>query len=219
MKPANWILIASLYVTQFLPVSFFFMGLPAILREQGRTLEEIGALYLLGFVWVFKILWAPLVDRVSFSRLGHYRGWLLAMQAAMIAMLVVIGQIDGLANFPLLVVRPGAHRLLGDAGHRDGRHHLPPPASGAARPRQQRAGGRRPCRHRAWRWSDARALPDDRLGRLLPSDGRRAGRLLRADPLLPGTAGPGPRVWRRLWPHLARLGASGRGRAWRAGRR
>lgn len=104
MKPANWILIASLYVTQFLPVSFFFMGLPAILREQGRTLEEIGALYLLGFVWVFKILWAPLVDRVSFGRLGHYRGWLLMMQAAMIAMLVLIGQIDGLANFPLLVV-------------------------------------------------------------------------------------------------------------------
>ena len=30
----GWILIASLYVTQFLPVSFFFMGLPAILREQ-----------------------------------------------------------------------------------------------------------------------------------------------------------------------------------------
>ncbi len=104
MKPANWILIASLYVTQFLPVSFFFMGLPAILREQGRTLEEIGALYLLGFVWVFKILWAPLVDRVSFGRLGHYRGWLLMMQAAMIAMLVLIGQIDGLANFPLLVM-------------------------------------------------------------------------------------------------------------------
>lgn len=104
MKPANWILIASLYVTQFLPVSFFFMGLPAILREQGRTLEEIGALYLLGFVWVFKILWAPLVDRISFGRLGHYRGWLLTMQAAMIAMLVLIGQIDGLANFPLLVV-------------------------------------------------------------------------------------------------------------------
>ncbi|MEW9612497.1 MFS transporter [Shinella sp. S4-D37] len=104
MKPANWILIASLYVTQFLPVSFFFMGLPAILREQGRTLEEIGALYLLGFVWVFKIVWAPLVDRISFGRLGHYRGWLLAMQAAMIAMLVLIGQIDGLANFPLLVV-------------------------------------------------------------------------------------------------------------------
>ena len=104
MKPANWILIASLYVTQFLPVSFFFMGLPAILREQGRTLEEIGALYLLGFVWVFKILWAPLVDRVSFGRLGHYRGWLILMQAAMIAMLLFIGQIDGLANFPLLVV-------------------------------------------------------------------------------------------------------------------
>ncbi|WP_439622014.1 MFS transporter [Shinella sp.] len=104
MKPANWILIASLYVTQFLPVSFFFMGLPAILREQGKTLEEIGALYLLGFVWVLKILWAPLVDRISFGRFGHYRGWLILMQASMIAMLLVISRIDGLGQFPLLVV-------------------------------------------------------------------------------------------------------------------
>lgn len=104
MRRANWILIASLYVTQFLPVSFFFMGLPAILREQGKTLEEISALYLLGFVWVLKILWAPLVDRVSFGRLGHYRGWLILMQVAMIVMLLLISQIDGLAHFPLLVL-------------------------------------------------------------------------------------------------------------------
>ena len=94
MKPANWILIASLYVTQFLPVSFFFMGLPAILRAQGKTLEEIGALYLLGFVWVFKILWAPMIDRLSFGRLGHYRGWLIVMQTAMIGMLLLISSVS-----------------------------------------------------------------------------------------------------------------------------
>ena len=61
MKRSHWLLIASLYTTQFLPVSFFFMGLPAILRSEGRTLEELGALYLLGFVWVLKIFWAPVV--------------------------------------------------------------------------------------------------------------------------------------------------------------
>ena len=103
MKPAHWCLIGSLYVTQFLPVSFFFMGLPAILRSEGKSLEQIGVLYLLGFVWVLKIFWAPLVDRLSFGRLGHYRGWLLTMQTAMIAVLLIIGQIDGLASFTLLV--------------------------------------------------------------------------------------------------------------------
>jgi MFS family permease len=103
MKPAHWCLIGSLYVTQFLPVSFFFMGLPAILRSEGKSLEQIGVLYLLGFVWVLKIFWAPLVDRFSFGRLGHYRGWLLTMQTAMIAVLLVIGQMDGLANFTMLV--------------------------------------------------------------------------------------------------------------------
>lgn len=103
MKFAHWSLIGSLYVTQFLPVSFFFMGLPAILRAEGKSLEEIGALYLLGFVWVLKVFWAPLVDRVRLGRLGQYRGWLLVMQSAMIVLLLVIGLVDGLAQFPLVL--------------------------------------------------------------------------------------------------------------------
>ncbi|MGU3497049.1 MFS transporter [Xanthobacteraceae bacterium A53D] len=103
MKPAHWLLIASLYVTQFLPVSFFFMGLPAIMRSEGRSLEELSVLYLLGLVWVVKVLWAPLVDRVSFGRLGHYRGWLILMQGAMIVMLLIIARIDGVSNMGLLM--------------------------------------------------------------------------------------------------------------------
>ncbi|AWB07845.1 MFS transporter (plasmid) [Azospirillum humicireducens] len=103
MKRSHWGLIASLYVTQFLPVAFFFMGLPAILRKEGMALEQLGVLYLLGFVWVLKILWAPLVDRVGFGRLGHHRGWLILTQGAMILMLLLIGQTDGIAQFPLLV--------------------------------------------------------------------------------------------------------------------
>ncbi|GGF86225.1 MFS transporter [Azorhizobium oxalatiphilum] len=103
MTPAHWLLIASLYVTQFLPVSFFFMGLPAILRSEGRSLEELSVLYLLGLVWVVKVLWAPLVDRISFGRLGHYRGWLIFMQSAMIIMLLLISRIDGVSDMGLLM--------------------------------------------------------------------------------------------------------------------
>lgn len=103
MKPAHWCLIASLYVTQFLPVAFFFMGLPAILRSEGSSLEEIGVLYLLGFVWVLKIFWAPIVDRFSLPALGRYRGWLILTQSVMIVLLLVIGQIGSTDNLGQLV--------------------------------------------------------------------------------------------------------------------
>jgi MFS transporter, PAT family, beta-lactamase induction signal transducer AmpG len=104
MKPSHWCLIASLYVTQFLPVAFFFMGLPAILRSEGRSLEEIGALYLLGFVWVLKIFWAPVVDRFSLPALGRYRGWLIITQSGMILLLLVIGQIGSADDLGQLLV-------------------------------------------------------------------------------------------------------------------
>lgn len=104
MKPAHWCLIASLYVTQFLPVAFFFMGLPAILRSEGRSLEEIGTLYLLGFVWVLKIFWAPLVDRFSLPALGRYRGWLIITQTVMILLLLVIAQIGSTDDLGQLLI-------------------------------------------------------------------------------------------------------------------
>ena len=88
MKTSNWILLTALYVSQFLPVAFFFMGLPVILRDQGMGLEQIGALYGLGMVWVLKFLWAPLLDRVRFGRFGHYRAWLLLAQAGIAIVLV-----------------------------------------------------------------------------------------------------------------------------------
>jgi MFS transporter, PAT family, beta-lactamase induction signal transducer AmpG len=103
MKRSHWLLIASLYTTQFLPVSFFFMGLPAILRSEGRTLEELGALYLLGFVWVLKIFWAPVVDRFSVKSLGRYRGWIIIMQSAMILLLLVIGRFGSTTEFTQLL--------------------------------------------------------------------------------------------------------------------
>lgn len=103
MKPSHWCLVASLYITQFLPVAFFFMGLPAILRSEGRSLEELGALYLLGFVWVLKIFWAPLVDRFSIPGMGRYRGWIILTQSTMIVLLLVIGRMDGTNDFPLLL--------------------------------------------------------------------------------------------------------------------
>lgn len=102
MTPARWGMLLSLYVTQYLGLGFFLVAFVAILRQRGMPLENLGLVYLLGLTWMVKFLWSPLVDRFGSARLGHYRGWLIAMQAAMIATLAAIGGLDLDADLPLI---------------------------------------------------------------------------------------------------------------------
>ncbi len=95
--PAPWqkyALLGSLYITQYLGLSFFLTAVNAILRLQGVSPEQLNAIYLLGLFSILKILWAPLVDRINFRRLGHYRGWLLIMQSLLVVTLLLIGLFD-----------------------------------------------------------------------------------------------------------------------------
>ena len=102
MSRQAWLLLGSLYTTQYLGLGFFVVALAAILRDRGAALETVALAYMLGLVWPLKALWAPLVDRVRFGRLGHYRGWLLAMQATLVGLLLAIGTCDVMADFPLV---------------------------------------------------------------------------------------------------------------------
>ena len=67
----------------------FSSGLPILLV--GSTLQawftvahvdlmSIGLLSLVGMPYLFKFLWSPLVDRISWGRLGRRRGWITVMQ-------------------------------------------------------------------------------------------------------------------------------------------
>ncbi len=61
------------------------------LREFGMTLGAIGVLSYVTFFYVFKFLWAPLLDRWSapvLGRLGRRRGWLLLSIMVLMAALV-----------------------------------------------------------------------------------------------------------------------------------
>lgn len=104
MTPFRWALLGSLYVTQFLALGFFLIALVAILRQEGAPLEQLGMIYLLGLVWVAKALWAPLVDRLHFGVLGHYRGWLALTQTALVVCLLVAGQFDVMTDFEVVFV-------------------------------------------------------------------------------------------------------------------
>ncbi|MFU2208091.1 MAG: MFS transporter [Desulfovibrionaceae bacterium] len=99
MTPSRWLLLGSLYITQYLGQGFFMIALVAILRSRGASLEKAGLVYLMGVCWMAKPLWAHHVDRIRFGRLGHYRGWLLAAQSGMVATLLVIGQLDVVRDF------------------------------------------------------------------------------------------------------------------------
>ncbi|MFT5496584.1 MAG: PAT family beta-lactamase induction signal transducer AmpG [Kiritimatiellia bacterium] len=85
-------LLASLYVTQAVPLGFFIEAVPAIGRDLGLSLATIGMLQALALPFMLKFLWAPMVDRVGSPRRGHYRSWLIPLQvsaALLLAMLAV----------------------------------------------------------------------------------------------------------------------------------
>ena len=73
-----------LYLAHALPLYFYNVALPAILRHQGVDLRWIGMLSLLYIPWAFKFLWAPLIDRLYIKKLGKRKTWLLFTQVALV---------------------------------------------------------------------------------------------------------------------------------------
>lgn len=71
----KYLLLLTLDISQFLALGFIITAAPAILRDNGSEVEDIGWIFLSGLLWALKFLWAPLVDRYAWKRLGHYRGW------------------------------------------------------------------------------------------------------------------------------------------------
>ena len=98
------LLLSSLYLAQGLPDGFFRQALPVMLRREGVSLEGIGLASLLMLPWALKFLWAPLVDRHGWSRVGRRRSWILPLQTLAVLLLLWLSTAEpqrGLA--PLLV--------------------------------------------------------------------------------------------------------------------
>lgn len=90
MPTNSYLLLFSLYWAQGLPVGFMTHALPVILRAEGVSLTQIGGFGLLMSPWALKVLWAPWVDQRGYSKLGHYRTWILVMQLLSIILLVLL---------------------------------------------------------------------------------------------------------------------------------
>lgn len=82
--------VVVLYLAHALPLYFYNVALPAILRHQGVDLRWIGMLSLLYIPWAFKFFWAPLIDRFYFRKLGKRKTWLLFTQIALVLGVVAL---------------------------------------------------------------------------------------------------------------------------------
>ncbi|MGE3772916.1 MAG: MFS transporter [Gammaproteobacteria bacterium] len=77
-----------------LPLALSRGTLQAWLTVDGVDLAAIGALSLVGLPYLFKFLWAPLLDRWQLAHLGRRRSWLLASQCVLIGLLAAFAACD-----------------------------------------------------------------------------------------------------------------------------
>lgn len=63
-----------------LPLALSGSTLQAWFTTAGMSLRDIGWITLIGQAYVFKFLWAPLLDRLALPFLGRRRGWIVVMQ-------------------------------------------------------------------------------------------------------------------------------------------
>lgn len=110
-RGSRLLLLALLYVAQALPLGFFVIAMPAILRSRGVSLEQIGLLGALAMPFLLKFLWAPLVDRFGAAS-GHYRSWLMWLQLLAVATVLAIAALDPVANWQALLALGALFMLL-----------------------------------------------------------------------------------------------------------
>ena len=98
------ITMAFLGFSSGLPFLLVFSTLTAWLRDNNVSHSEIGFFAWVGITYSIKVLWAPVIDRLSvpaLSRLGKRRSWMLAGQMGIFAGLIAMSAI-GPNNLVLL---------------------------------------------------------------------------------------------------------------------
>ena len=95
MRRRHLALFAVLYAAEGAPIGFIWWALPTVLRTADVPIARITDLTAIVLLpWVFKFLWAPLVDALRAPWFG-FRAWIMTAQVTM-----------GLALLPLLWLDP-----------------------------------------------------------------------------------------------------------------
>lgn len=106
MKEKTWTkfpVLFSLYIAQSIPMSFFSTVIPVIMRQEKYSLESIGLLQLVKLPWIFKFLWAPLVDNHARST-KQIRSMIIISEIFYAVVILSIGLFDLQTDFKLIVL-------------------------------------------------------------------------------------------------------------------
>lgn len=97
--------VGGLYVAQSVIGGITWSGLPAVMRDQGASLDNIGLLSLIALPWALKFLWSPAIERFRLPPDGRNNtGWVLfAGGLISILGLMAIGWIGVSLLTPVLV--------------------------------------------------------------------------------------------------------------------
>ncbi|HET7540557.1 MAG TPA: MFS transporter [Polyangiaceae bacterium] len=102
----------ALYFVQGMPFGFQATALPTYLRKQGVSVAAIGFLGVLSMPWLFKALWAPLVDRYGSLRFGRRKSWIAPLQALQALVCIAAGCVSVPNALPFLLALVFAMNLL-----------------------------------------------------------------------------------------------------------
>lgn len=89
------------------------MTLSTWLRDVGFELSVIGLISFVGFFYVLKFLWAPLIDKYSLPFLGRRKGWLVVSQILLITALVAIALLGPESSLSAFIVLVGIAAFAG----------------------------------------------------------------------------------------------------------
>lgn len=90
--------------TSGLPLYFLINLLPAWLRSEHIDLKIIGLMAWVNLPFTWKFLWSPLMDIVAPPFLGLRRGWMLATQIVLLALMATFALLNPQQNIDLIVI-------------------------------------------------------------------------------------------------------------------
>jgi PAT family beta-lactamase induction signal transducer AmpG len=88
-----------LYFVEGLPQGMLFIGIPAWMAVEGKSVAEIGGFAVAcSLPWTFKFVVAPLMDRYTYLPMGRKRPWVLLSHLGLIASLIWIAYVPDPLN-------------------------------------------------------------------------------------------------------------------------
>jgi len=101
---AIFLAIGGLYVAQSVIGGITWMGLPAVMRDQGMALDSIGLLSLIALPWALKFLWSPAVERFRLPPVGRNRSSAIVLIGGLVSIagLFAVGALGPAMLMPVL---------------------------------------------------------------------------------------------------------------------